>query len=302
MSTSGVYGTLRAGTVTLRLTARLKRLPEALKATLSNCGGRNPRHERFAGHLARRDIPEEQYVAICHALIFPNGVRKTTSPRRNTELVKSLLDRGMLQLAPRMRVLEAAASAGLDALSNHELLAERCAIDQYVLGDLHTHVLYDRKRGLVFDEDGTLLQIDGKTHFVSINFSYRYPFQKWVTLPMKLRPFLLEQRRENSFGPADPLERIPIAHPALRIDEPGTPFTVRRMDVFEPIDGRFELIICLHLLVPMYFPPETINRAIKNLASALEVGGTLVTGSREYPRVIRRTSASAFETLLGPPP
>ncbi|HSO38503.1 MAG TPA: class I SAM-dependent methyltransferase [Labilithrix sp.] len=287
----------------LGLTDRVKRiLPESVKGVVSNCGGRNARHERFAGHLARRGIPEEQYLAICHALIFPNGVRKTTSPGRNTELIKSLLDRGILRLASRVRVLEAAASAGLDALSTHAVLAERCTIDQYVLGDLHTHVLYDRSRGLVFDEDGMLLQVDGKNHFVSINFSYAYPFQRWATLPLKLRPYLLERRRGSSFGGAEPLERIPIAHPALRIDEPGTPFTVRRMDVFEPIDGRFDLIICLHLLVPQYFPPDVLSRGIKNLASALEVGGTLVTGSREYPRVITRTSESAFQTLLGDPP
>jgi hypothetical protein len=289
--------------VKLRLTDRVKgMLSEDIKGVVSNCGGKNPRHERFAGHLARRGIPDEQYVAICHALIFPNGVRKTTSPGRNTELVKSLLDRGILRLAPRVRVLEAAASAGLDALPTHELLAQRCAIDAYVLGDLHTHVLYDRPRGLVFDEDGKLLQVDRKNHFVSINFSYAYPFQRWATLPMRLRPFLLEQKRENSFGSGGPLERIPIAHPALRIDEPGTPFTVRRMDVFEPVDGRFNIIICLHLLVPQYFSAEVISRGIKNLASALDVGGTLVTGSREYPRVITRTSESTFETLVGPPP
>ncbi len=287
----------------LRLTDRVKDfLSEDLKGVVSNCGGRNRRHERFAGHLAQRNIPEEQYVAICHSLIFPNGVRKTTSARRNTELVTSLLDRGILKLPARVRVLEAAASAGLDALSNHELLAPLCTIDAYVLGDLHTHVLYDRARGLVFDEDGKLLQIDGKTHFVSINFSYAYPFQRWATFPLKVRPRLLEQKRANAFDPRATLERVPISHPALHIDEPGTPFTVRRMDVFAPIEGRFELIICLHLLVPQYFSQEVISRGIENLASALEVGGTLITGSREYPRVYRRAADATLETLLGPPP
>lgn len=287
----------------LRLTERVKRiLPESVKGIVSNCGGRNPRHERFSGHLARRDISEEQYIAICHALIFPNGVRKTTSPGRNTELVTNLIDRGVLRLAPRVRVLEAAASAGLDALSNHQVVAARCTIDQYVLGDLHTHVLYDRTNGLVFDEDGKLLQVDRGTDFVSINFSYAYPFQRWATLPMKVRPYLLEQKRAGSFGGGAPLERVPIAHPALRIDDPGTPFTVRRMDVFEPIEGRFDLIICLHLLVPQYFPREALSRGIENLASALEVGGTLVTGSREYPRVFTRTADGSLKTLLGDPP
>jgi hypothetical protein len=167
---------------------------------------------------------------------------------------------------------------------------------------MHTHLLYDRARGLVFDEDGKLLQVDGDTDFVSINFSYAYPFQRWATLPKKVRPFLLERKRGNAFDRAEPLQRIAIAHPALHIDEPGSPFTVRRMDVFEPVEGRFDLIICLHLLVPQYFPRQTITRGVENLAAALEIGGTLVTGSREYPRVIRRTSASAFQTLLGEPP
>jgi hypothetical protein len=290
-------------TVNFRIAERVKRiLPESIKGAVSNCGGRNPRHERFAGHLTRRDIPEEQYVAICHALIFPNGVRKTTSAARNIELVRSLLDRGLLSLSPRMRVLEAAASAGLDALSTHEVLAERVAIDQYVLGDLHTHLLYDRARGLVFDEDGKILQVDGGDHFVSIYFSYAYGFQRWATMPKKLLPFLLERKGDHKFGQGNELERVPIAHPALRVGEPDTPFTVRRMDVFEPIEGRFDLIVCLHLLVPQYFSQETISRGIKNLASALEVGGTLLTGSREYPRLIKRTSESSFETLLGDAP
>ena len=285
--------------VKLRLTERVKGLlSDDLKGAVSNCGGRNRRHERFAGHLAQRNIAEEQYVAICHSLIFPNGVRKTTSARRNTELVQSLLDRGLLKLPKHVRVLEAAASAGLDAISNHELLAPLCTIDAYVLGDLHTHVLYDRVRGLVFDEDGKLLQVDGKTHFVSINFSYAYPFQRWATIPLKVRPRFLEQKRENAFDPNATLERVPISHPALRIDEPGTPFTVRRLDVFDPIEGRFDLVICLHLLVPQYFPEEVIERGIANLAAALEIGGTLITGSREYPRVYRRLADGTLETLL----
>lgn len=273
-------------------------LPESIKGAVSNCGGSNPRHDRFAGHLAKRDVPEEQYLAICHALIFPNGVRKTTSPGRNTELVKSVLDRGFLELKPEMRVLEAAASAGLDAISTHALLSERCRVTEYVLGDLHTHVLYDRARGLVFDEDGHLLQVDRRRSFVAMNFSYAYDFQRWTNLPKQVLPFYLGRRHGDAFGGARDLERVPIAHPALRIGAAGSPFEVRRMDVFEPIEGAFDLIVCLHLLVPQYFDWPTIERGIANLASALAVGGTLITGSKEYPRVIRRVSPTELETLV----
>jgi chemotaxis methyl-accepting protein methylase len=67
------------------------------------------------------------------------------------------------------------------------------------------------------------------------------------------------------------------------------------MNVFEPIDDRFDLVICMHLLVSRYFAQEQIERGIANLAASLAVGGSVVVGATEAFRVIRRVGVSELD-------
>ncbi len=267
---------------------RVRRLvPEVVKGAFSNCGGTNLRGGRFAGNLLS-PVTDDEFLGILHALIFPNAVRKTTGPGRNRSALERVLAHPDFPHGRELRILEVGASAGLDALATRAAVASRHRVASYVLGDLHTHVLFDRRRGLVFDMDRNLMQVKRGRHFVAVNFAYNYPFQRLVNAPKQLRPWLL--RRRYRFDPASDVVTIPLVHPSVDVAGPGHPFTLRRLDVFGSLAGagEFDLIICMHLLVPRYFSAETIARGTANLASALSVGGVLVVGAVDDFRVLVR--------------
>ena len=274
-----------------------KLAPESLKGAIASCGGYDPRGHRFAGHLARPDLTEREFLGICDALILPNGTRKTTGPARNGALIGQLLERQLLVKGGHVRVLDVGASAGLDALTTCSLLSGVCTVDAYVLGDLHTAVLYDRARGLIFDEDGNLLQMRRGRGYVAMHFSYAFDFQRITHAPKRLRPWLLRATKAKGLVPPPDAERLAIVHPALQLASAGSPFQLRRMDVFRPIGERFDLVICLHLLVSRYFSPHTIREGEENLSRALQVGGKLLVGSREDFRLITRVSETEWATV-----
>ncbi len=250
------------------ITSKLKALvPPHIAAFLGNCGGANRRRARFAGNLLRHDLTEAEFLAIYHSLIFPNGVRKTTAPERNSMVMRRVLEAGYVG-RKKIRVLEVGASAGLDALATWKLLrGAGCDVERYDLGDLFTEVRYDRRRGLVFDEDGRLLQVDLGSRFVAIYFSYNHPLQRITNLPKRLRPWALKRRLK--YDPSAPVVRIPLVHPDLGVARGDTPFRLKRMNVFDPIDERYDLVVCMHLLVERYFDQATIDRAVDNLARSL---------------------------------
>lgn len=279
------------------------RVPERVVGAFANCGGTNLRTERFAGNLARGPVDDETFLGILHSLIFPNGVRKTTQLARNLSIVERLIASPAFPAHRPLAVLDVGAAAGLDALTTRARLLEHASVGRYVLGDLHTHLLYDERRGLVFDEDHTLLQVRRPGHFVALNFHYNYAFQRYLTAPKQVRPWLLRNRYR--FDPHAEVTRIPLVHRDVVVDGPDAPFALRRMNVFEPIPGsagtsttpgEFDLVFCLHLLVPRYFSPETIARGERNLRHALADGGLLVVGALEDFRVIVRRGAE-FEAV-----
>lgn len=272
-------------------------VPETIKGAIASCGGYDPRFHRFAGHLANPQLSEAQFLGICDALILPNGTRKTTGPSRNGPLVRALCDRGLLATQPHVRVLDVGASAGLDAMSTCAILEERTKVDEYVLGDLHTAVLYDRKRGLVFDEDGNLLQIRRGKGYVAMHFSYAFHFQRYTHAPKKIRPWVMRATTARELAPPPDAERLAIVHPALRLGAPDSPYRVRRMDVFAPVADRFDIVICLHLLVGRYFTPAKIDEGVTNLSRALAVGGTLLVGAREDFRLVTRIAENEWRTV-----
>ncbi len=278
--------------------ASVKRIvPDAAIIALSNCGGTALDPERFAGHLVRTDLSELDFLRIYNALIFPNGVRKTTGRARNTGPLRALSDRGIIgQPGTRLRVLEVGASAGLDALATRALLEERGAVvDRYDLRDLHTHILYDPQRGLVFDEDKNLVQVDFGTHFVGIHFSYARPYQRVLNAPKQLRPWLLSKRLRWEDSPH--MVRIPLVHADVDLSE-RSPFRLQRANVFEPIEGEYDLVICMHLLVSRYFDDATIERGIQNLTRNLAPGGVLVVGAAEGFSVITREASAKDDRIV----
>ncbi len=278
---------------------RLKALiPQSVAGALANCGGTNYRRERFAGNLINPQLSDEEYLYIFHSLIFPNGVRKSTSQGRNTEILERLIASGDLAVPKRPRVLDIAASMGIDAKSTLSLLNRSASVERYVLGDLYTRVLYHPTRGLVFDEDRRLIQVRGRLSFTAIYFAYNYWFQRFTNLPKRLRPWLLRQRHKLSSD--DGLVAIPLIHPSIDVESDESPFRLKRLDVFKPLGEWFDLIICMHLLVPRYFAKETLERGVDNLARHLNIGGSLLVGATDRYRLVTRNGEDAFSTRSYP--
>lgn len=277
-----------------------KFVPKGIVDAFANCGGTNLRSERFAANLLRDDLSDDQFLGIMHSLIFPNGVRKTTARGRNTAVLRKLLDEGALALPRRpLRVLDIGASGGLDALATHALLSSVGRVESYMLGDLHTRVLYDRDRGLVYDEDGDLVQVRRRVGFVATHFEYSFRYQRLMNLPKRVRPWLLRRRFS---APADgaALVPIPLVHRSLRVGSPGSPFRLARMNVFQAIPGEYDLVICMHLLVDRYFSRERIEEGVRNLSHALAPGGSLLVGATEKHRlVVREPSGGMVEHAFG---
>jgi len=267
-------------------------VPVRARDFFGNCGGRNLHGSRFAGNLDTRGVDDEQFLAICHSLIFSNGVRKTTSPARNKATLEWLFETGLAEVRGEIDVLDAGCSIGLDAQSTFDLLAGRATVRSYTLGDLHASVLYDRARHAVFDEEHRLLQVKDRLGFTSIYFSYNEPAQRLTNLPKRVRPWLLKRRYR--FAEGSEVVRIPLIHPNLKLDG-DSPFQVRRLDVFDKPTASYDFIVCMHLLVSRYFTKETIAAAERNLADGLRPGGTMIVGASEEGRVWRRVSTSDFE-------
>lgn len=270
-----------------------KLVPRPARVVAANCGGRNLRGSRFAGRLADGQLSDDEFLAICHSLIFPNGVRKTTSPARNTATLEKVL--ASVELAPELDVLEVGASIGVDAKATFDLLSSRAAVRSYTLGDLYPAVLYDRERRAVFDDERNLLQVKDRLGFTSIHFAYDETArraQKLVHVPKRVRPWLLSRRIAYRDGAA--VTRIPLVHPSIRLGG-DSPFRLEKIDVFGHIPGAYDLVVCMHLLVSRYWSAETIARGERNLARTLRVGGTLVVGAAEEGRVWRRVSDDDFD-------
>jgi hypothetical protein len=56
-------------------------------------------------------------------------------------------------------------------------------------------------------------------------------------------------------------------------------FSLQEMDVFQPIPGRYDLILSFNLLGGAYFPADAISTGIKNLAASLSDCGLLIMGA-----------------------
>jgi SAM-dependent methyltransferase len=261
----------------------LKRLlPQRLTALRKNCGGRNRNTGLFSANLLQQGISTEQYLQIAGALIFRNGVRKSTHEGRNAPVISSILNRLNLSFRGPVKVLDIGASLGLDATGNLEAIEKHFPIVSYTLGDLYTELLYDPEQKLVFDQDENLLQILFYNHFVNLNFEFKYSFQRIV----QCRNRKYTRRIARTYKKVKPIKtqivKIPLIHPSVGANPK---FSAERMDVFNPLKEQYDLIICMNLLQPRYFSGRMVQKGIDNLTSALRPGGALITGVTDRPRI-----------------
>ncbi len=267
---------------------------------------------RYAGHLpalleaytlatdAERDRIRRRLDEITDSIVLPNGVRKTTYGGRQASLLREVLGDGACTLPDRpLRVLDLPASNGAAAIASRALLASSRPVAEYVLADLGFQLLLDPARGCVYDPQGTLLQVlDGdrlRNVFLPHASGAEY---SWLTR-LALAPLAAQGRRLAARYPVastDALEPLPLVHPDVADGIRNGRFSLRVANVFEPIAGPFDLILCCNLLQRNYFDAPTIARGIANLGQALAPDGLLIVGSPDAPldgghRVYRRTGA-----------
>jgi SAM-dependent methyltransferase len=263
-----------------------KILPSWLGAARRNCGGFNRDTTLFAGYLSEEDAGEDLWIRRLNALIFANGVRKSTRLHRNAPILKELLGNGTLQWEkPSIRVLDIGASAGLDALSNLQALQQHQTVDRYVLGDLYTELLWDKRSNRVFDQDGKVVQQLLDNRFINLNFEFKYAIEPLFHLLNMANTRRWKQRLAGARPHPECAVTIPLVYPSVAANPL---FTCQRVDVFGPMTEEYDLVICMNLLQRRYFSVKQIEQGNRNLLRSLTPGGILLTGVSDTWRVMTK--------------
>ena len=226
----------------------------------------------------------QQFERITDALVMKNGVKKSTHPmRQNRILTRVLADPRCRVDKPAITVLELPSSIGLAAVDNFAQLSQHYGIRAYVLGDLFWQLHYDIDRECIFDDEFNLLQVKLKNRFFGI---YRPgqsgrgdgPFTAVWLFPFELLSRYLKQRYVYS----ERSNNVPILvlHPDAEAMVITGELTVKKMDVFSAIEGRYDMILCFNLLLRSYFPADQVARGIENVKNALEERGFLIMGDQ----------------------
>jgi hypothetical protein len=292
----------------MRATLRLqwRRLPEGFRLLMARTGipyvasytlryGARHRLENFAGNLpalqdAYRKMPPEKrgqllkrFNSIVDALVMPNAVTKTTYESRLTRNLSAVLS--AIQLPrPDIRVLDLPASTGIAALQMLALLRERYQVVSYVLGDKYHKILYDPEHRCIFDEQGNLLQVAFRGHFFSIYRAHAHGDEHSLLSSLLLFPHSLIAwylRKRYLFEPHIKYQHLLVVHPEVEELLDHCIMQLQEMDVFQPLPGRYDLILSFNLLQRNYFPPDVIAAGVNNLSKSLSEGGVLVVGNTE---------------------
>jgi hypothetical protein len=271
----------------------MKYILSRFRTLFSNCGGRNYRIERYAGRLVGQ-LSEGEFIAICHCLIFHNGTRKTTERNRNTNLIVEKLPPFLGDFPEEIEVLDVGSSIGLDSISTIDWLSRQFKLNRYVLGDLFTEIIVDESGRFVADQDGRILQTLSSGYFTSMNFSFQYRIQKVIHFWNYLRTKSL--RSGAARRPGSDARVISLLAPDLR--EPQYAFvSAERLNVFVEIERKYDLLICMNLLVPRYFDAKQISIGIENLRKALKPGGVLIVGANDGGVVWKRDDVGNFSAV-----
>jgi hypothetical protein len=282
------------------------RLPEGLRLRLVRTGlpyaasfmaryRQRHRLANFAGNLRalqsaysaspaeQRQQLLDQFDSIVDMLVMPNAVTKTTYANRLAHSLSSVL--AAIDLPnPEIRVLDLPASTGIASLQSLALLRERYRVSCYVLGDKYHRILYDARRRCVFDDQGNLLQVAFGRYYFSIYRGHVSGDEYTLLSSCLLFPHSIVGwylRRRYRFEPRRDYQQLLVVHPEVEKLLDREVFRLQEMDVFEPIPGRYELILSFNLLQQNYFPAERIRAGVNNLAEALSEGGLLVMGNSE---------------------
>ena len=269
------------------------------------------RISNFAGNLEQLKVayaassPEakadlsDQFDSIVDQLTMPNGVTKTTYSKRLASSLSAVLSAIKLTRS-EIRVLDLPASTGHASLQCFAQLQETYRVISYVLGDMYHTVLYDPHQKCIFDEKGNLLQVAFKRLFLSIYrvgvLGDRYTFLTAVlAFPHSIMTWYL--RKRYPFKLRDGYRRLLLVHPEVEALLGQGVFSMREMDVFRAIPGRYDLIVSFHLLHCNYFSPDEISIGVKNLAASLTEGGLLIMGNSEAVVALQKQDNSLIPRL-----
>lgn len=267
----------------------------------------------FAGSLLELKadyprVPAEQraalsarFDAIVDRLVMPNGVSKTTYFRRQEEiLAKVLAHEGCALNCGAVRVLDIPSSAGTGSLRSYAMISERYPIASYVLGDLYLEIVYDPRRRCVFDEQGNLLQVGSRKRFFAVYHAHTSgDVYTWLTRlalrPLDLYASYLKER--YPYAESEENIRIRVVHPDVEALVSDGLFRLAKTDVFDGIDGSFDLILSFNLLQRNYFPAGWIALGVQNLGRALAEGGLLIIGDTESFVALRKRGEQLVSVL-----
>jgi hypothetical protein len=256
---------------------------------------KNHRSSNFAGNLSlvkdeylkssgkERKLLSARFDAIIDNLVMKNGVKKTTYSMRHNRMVSAIFSEKKIRIEKdKLKVLDIPSSVGTSSLDIYEILSQHYKISSYVLGDLYLKIYYDAERACIYDEEGNLLQTKLRKQFFDI---YR-PLVSGDTynivtdcllLPVNLRSWYLKKkyrfREDAHYHP------IMLLHPDVERKLNDGIFSIRKIDVFEEIKEKFDMIISFNLLQKNYFPRKLIQRGKENLVNALSEGGLLIMGN-----------------------
>jgi len=248
----------------------------------------------FAGNLAfvkeqyvrtaenDRQKLSDQFNAIIHNLVMPNGVKKTTYSMRQGSILSAIFGEMSCRIPKEhIKVLDIPSSAGTASLNLYEVLTKHYKISSYVLGDLYFKIYYDRERECIYDEEWNLLQKRFRKQFFSIyqphGFADVYHIApQYLLLPFKFMSWYLTKKYKHT---ADTCAHpIMLLHPDVERRVSEGVFNIRKINVFENIGEQYDLIISFNLLQRNYFPQAMIQKGVDNFKNALNENGLLIMG------------------------
>lgn len=303
-------------TLTDRLTAAWNALPAPSRSALRRSGipyvgsylaSYRARYgpDRFAGSLPAlvdeyhrsagpaRDVLAWRFHDVLDSLVLPNGVRKTTWPRRHQHAVEAFLARADRPPdGTALRVLDLPCSSGAASLDTRALL-ERCyGIRAWVLADLCMEVRLDADRGCVYDAAGELLQVRTRRGFFAVHRPHAGGDAFSTLSALALLPFTVRSaylRRRHRLRPEQPLVPLRLLHPDVEAEVKTGRFTAREMDVFR-LDGagEFDLVFSFNLLQRSYFTEPEIEQGLRSVTGVMAEGGFLLWGNTESFGIARK--------------
>ncbi len=211
---------------------------------------------------------------------------------------------------PTVRVHDVAVSNGITAVELYRLLKQSVSgTTDYLASDFSIGVVAvrDGHTTLVLDPvNHTQLQLIRPPFVFNLRKrenAWRFPINWLIRHRLEQRTVPDLMQRYLAGDPRLHVERIELLHPDCRqLAQSAASFSVRRVDIMQPIDAQFDLVRAMNILNLGYFRPEEIYRAVAHIHTSLVPGGLFATGSNQesgspVDGAIYRKTPAGFQRL-----